>query len=95
MKKSQVRREIGLNLNGKTVTEAIELLELKGKSMPDNIWVEIKSYEEYGECYSKVSLVYYSEETDIELEKRLNEEKRIKDYRKNLYNQLKKEFEGQ
>lgn len=71
-----------------------ELIKVAEKSGFTDLRVEIDTEQEpWSECaYAKVALVGSRLETDEEYKARMEEEERIKTYRRNAYEALKKEF---
>ncbi len=61
----------------------------------ENIRFTYKSVEDYGSAYTEFYLEGNRLETDLEFNKRIQEEDKAKEYRKQDYERLKKEFENE
>lgn len=87
-----VRVERKVHLDDTNISDAINLLE-NIRAEYGGVTIHVEAEEDYGTFYTKVYFVTTREETDAEMEKRLASEERIKEFRRNQYLELKKEFE--
>lgn len=87
-----VRVEHQIDIDYENVSDVIKHLEGIREEYGE-VFISVEVEEDYGSFYPKVYFVTTREETDAEMEKRLASEERIKEFRRNQYLELKKEFE--
>jgi len=97
MTKRQVRdREcISSAIDGKSIGEAITILEEMKAKHGNDAWLEIgtECYPYDSQEYPRLFVEFRRAETDEEERQRLEEEQVRKEHRRRSYEQLKKEFE--
>lgn len=90
--RKKVRVERNINIDYTNVSDVIKTLEGIQEEYGD-VCIQTEADEDYGDYYPRVYFTTEREETDAELERRLASEERSKEYRREQFLRLKKEFE--